>query len=128
MSADDLVMRLAEVRARIAVMCKDGRPPLMSIPADRERDDDLFICDTARDAGAELTRLSAALAKKEREIETLRKQCDVAHERLYARDICPVCDNKMSVPTGAAPWPIACDFCGADLRKYAASAKEKNDG
>ena len=44
-----LVERLESCRARIAAMCKEGRPPKMTIPV-QWNDDDFFISVTLKDA------------------------------------------------------------------------------
>jgi hypothetical protein len=44
-----LVERLESCRARIAAMCKEGRPPKMTIPV-QWNDDDFFISVTIKDA------------------------------------------------------------------------------
>ena len=44
-----LVERLEMCRARIAAMCKEGRPPKMTIPV-QWNDDDFFISVTLKDA------------------------------------------------------------------------------
>lgn len=44
-----LVERLESCRARIAAMCKEGRPPKMTIPVQWD-DDDFFISVTLKDA------------------------------------------------------------------------------
>jgi hypothetical protein len=41
--------RLLECRRRISVMCKEGRPPKMTIPVQWD-DDDFFISITLQDA------------------------------------------------------------------------------
>lgn len=77
---DDLLTRLAESMDRIGRMCSEGRPPRMSIPADRTRDDDLFICGTIIAATSEITRLRAALAEAEldaRRYRWLRENLEV---------------------------------------------------
>ena len=51
-----LTVRLAEAVGRIAAMCKEQRPPKMSIPASA-KDDDIFIITTLEDALAEIDAL-----------------------------------------------------------------------
>lgn len=66
-----LVERLHDSLRRIGAMCKEGRPPSMSIPADRERDDDLFICDTlcmAEDSLAEAQKKLAQMVADVRRV------------------------------------------------------------
>lgn len=60
-----LVERLESCRARIAAMCKEGRPPKMTIPVQWD-DDDFFISVTLKDAEqcVHLTRLSRPSRKK----------------------------------------------------------------
>jgi hypothetical protein len=67
--------RLQEARERIGAMCSEGRPPRMSIPADRLRDDDLFICDVLRDAEA-LLASQASWAELERKLNELTRHID----------------------------------------------------
>lgn len=52
---------------RIGKMCSELRPPKMSIPADRSRDDDLFIIDTIKDL---LARMRGAAVPEWRDIKT----------------------------------------------------------
>lgn len=56
--ADELKDRVTRAKQMIAAMCSELRPPHMSIPPDRERDEDLFISDT-------LTMLTARIAELE---------------------------------------------------------------
>src|SRR5216684_1749891 len=67
--AADVIDRLHESRSRVAAMCKEHRGPRMSIPADRQRDDDLFICDTVEDAASEI----AALRRRVEQMEAVVK-------------------------------------------------------
>lgn len=53
--SDALVKRLRDCKNRIGDMCKEGRPPKMSIPARPDYDDDLIICTAIDDAIAALT-------------------------------------------------------------------------
>lgn len=53
--AGELVERLREAMSRVGKMCSEGRPPKMRIPATPD-DDDLFICNTIREAIAALSR------------------------------------------------------------------------
>lgn len=74
---DELEWRLADSQQRIGKMCIEGRPPRMSIPVDRERDDDVFICETlrrchtliaeAKQMRAEYQRLLAFLSEGEKQ-------------------------------------------------------------
>lgn len=50
-----LVERLQKAQELIGQMCKEGRPPKMTIPA-RAYDEDLFIVTTLQDAVKELQR------------------------------------------------------------------------
>lgn len=56
----EMVKRLRESGKRVSAMCAERRGPRMTIPADPERDDDLFICRTVDDAADMLERLGAA--------------------------------------------------------------------
>src|SRR5229473_4803677 len=62
--AADVIDRLHESKSRVAAMCKEHRGPRMSIPADRQRDDDLFICDAVEDAASEIAALRSRLAEE----------------------------------------------------------------
>ena len=53
--------RLESCRARIAAMCKEGRPPKMTIPV-HWNDDDVFIVATIKEAVEQLRALDAAPA------------------------------------------------------------------
>lgn len=53
----DIVERLERIRSMIGKMCREGRPPAMTVPADPTRDEDLFIADAADEAAAEIRRL-----------------------------------------------------------------------
>jgi hypothetical protein len=55
------VERLERIRSMIGKMCREGRPPAMTVPADPTRDEDLFIADAADEAAAEIRRLRAAI-------------------------------------------------------------------
>jgi hypothetical protein len=57
-----LADRFKSSRERIAHMCEYGHGPKMRIPAE-PTDDDLFICDTLRDAEAEIAALRATLGE-----------------------------------------------------------------
>ena len=68
--------RVARSKTMIAAMCSKRRPPAMSIPADPERDEDLFITDT-------LDMLLAAAQRAERaeaEVEKMREMFNARGE------------------------------------------------
>lgn len=90
----DLLDRINESQRRIGAMCSERRPPRMSVPPNRERDDDLFICDALQDAAAEIARL-----REER-------------EKLFV-----VIDN-------ADPWGPASSVIGAVRRELARLQEE----
>ncbi len=59
---DDIIERLQEAQERIGRMCKDGRPPKMSVPV-QESDDDVFIVRALQEASAALSRERDAARK-----------------------------------------------------------------
>ena len=72
----DLIARLRQVRERIAAMCSERRGPRMSVPADPEHDDDLFIAnaaDAAADALAAADRRETEAAAREAELREALK-------------------------------------------------------
>jgi hypothetical protein len=60
-----LMRRLHESRQRVSAMCAEGRGPRMTVPADPERDDDLFICCTVEDAADLIERLHRERAQSD---------------------------------------------------------------
>lgn len=84
-----LLARLAEARRIVWTLCKDGRCPRMSIPADMERDEDIILDRTLEHAAAHLSTLAATVERLEAENADLRaraSQLMVAHAALTTSD------------------------------------------
>jgi len=90
---NDLIQRLQECHDRICKMCREGRPPRMTIPA-RDDDDDLFISRTCREAAAALARKPVGLSDYSN--AELFAELDRRSERL-----CPECEGFGVVPSGS---------------------------
>lgn len=63
----ELIERAKDCIKRIDAMCKEGRPPRMSIPARIDHDDDLVIVGT-------LTEIIAALEQSEERVKEARRE------------------------------------------------------
>jgi hypothetical protein len=59
----ELIKRLRDIKYRVGVMCSEGHPPRMSIPARPDVDDDIVISQTCNDAIAMLESDSRTLAE-----------------------------------------------------------------
>jgi len=64
----NLQARLEKCHDFIGKMCKDGRPPKMTIPV-QWHDEDFFIATTIQDAIAELSALQARITELEEKVE-----------------------------------------------------------
>lgn len=62
---ETLIERLKKSRKIICALCKEGRPPHMSVPV-QESDEDVFICDSIDMAIRALSRELQEKAKRER--------------------------------------------------------------
>ena len=70
-----LTERIKDSKTRIGKMCKEGRPPHMTIPA-QWNDDDMFICTTLSDADKRICELESEKA-------ALSAQVDAANNLVW---------------------------------------------
>lgn len=74
LSDAELIERIEAAMSRVAKMASEGRGPRMSVPVDFERDDDVFICDTLREAARRLRAHPAPAKADEERASEIEKQ------------------------------------------------------
>ena len=57
----ELLARIEASMSMVGKMCREHRPPRMSIPVNPKRDEDVFICNTFRACAAEIRRRAGEL-------------------------------------------------------------------
>jgi hypothetical protein len=97
-----LLKRLESSAERIGLMCKEGRPPDMSIPV-RADDEDLFITTTLQDAGIAIAEKDARILALREALEECGMHAEIIQNTRWGNDgDCGACSHASSIEDTAA--------------------------
>lgn len=122
----DVLERIIKCQAIVGDICRDGRPPRMSIPVQPD-DEDVFISDTLNMARDEITALRNLLGHAKQDIRPYWWPYCPYPESLFPMDIAqypkmvsdPQVRTALSGALGRHFWNLASDAIWENMRQIA---------